>query len=62
MTAVRVAQRFGCRVLGPLELEVDGTPVPLKGVHVRRLVAGLLATGNCPVLDEELACLELGRR
>jgi DNA-binding SARP family transcriptional activator len=57
MTVVSVEQQVSSRVLGPLELEVAGVPVPLKGVQVRRLVAGLLLGGNCPVADGELTAL-----
>ncbi|TDD61571.1 hypothetical protein E1263_06690 [Kribbella antibiotica] len=57
MTVVSVEQQVSSRVLGPLELEVDGTPVQLKGVQVRRLVAGLLLAGDCPMADEELTAL-----
>ncbi|MFK4084400.1 BTAD domain-containing putative transcriptional regulator [Kribbella sp. NPDC020789] len=55
MTTVGVGQRVSCRVLGPMELEVDGEPVPLGSRQVRRLLAALVLADNRPVADGDLA-------
>jgi predicted ATPase/DNA-binding SARP family transcriptional activator len=44
-----------CRVLGPLEVEVDGTTVNLGGPTVRRTLAALLAADSEPLSDDALA-------
>ncbi|HEX4247756.1 MAG TPA: BTAD domain-containing putative transcriptional regulator [Pseudonocardia sp.] len=43
-----------CRVLGPTEVEVEGTGVDLGGPLPRRLVTALVAVGGQPVSDERL--------
>ena len=44
-----------CRVLGPLEVEIDGVLVDLGGPLPRRLLAGLLSAEGAPVRDAALA-------
>jgi DNA-binding SARP family transcriptional activator len=44
-----------CRVLGPLEIEVDGGQVDLGGPLPRRLLSALLAAEGKPVADATLA-------
>jgi predicted ATPase/DNA-binding SARP family transcriptional activator len=44
-----------CRVLGPLEIEVDGGQVDLGGPLPRRLMSALLAAEGKPVADATLA-------
>jgi len=44
-----------CRVLGPLEVEIDGVVVDLRGRRPRRLLAALIAAGGSPVADSVLA-------
>ncbi|MFC9690297.1 BTAD domain-containing putative transcriptional regulator [Kribbella sp. NPDC056951] len=48
-----------CRVLGPVEVEIDGRPVELGGAVPRRLLAAL-STTNRPLPDDELAELVWG--
>ncbi|WP_344146645.1 AfsR/SARP family transcriptional regulator [Kribbella yunnanensis] len=57
MTTVSVEQRLSCRVIGPLELEVDGAALALNGVQARRLLAALVLAEGRPVSDPELADL-----
>ncbi|GAB3954083.1 hypothetical protein GCM10029976_095630 [Kribbella albertanoniae] len=57
MTTVSVEQQVSCRVLGPLELEVDGEALPVNGVQARRLLAALVLADSRPVADLELADL-----
>ena len=45
------------RVLGPLEVEVDGAAVDVGGPSSRRVLAALLAAEGTPVSDSELADL-----
>lgn len=49
-----------CRVLGPVEVEVDGAPVPLGGQIPRRLVAALTAGDGRPVTEDTLVDLLWG--
>ncbi|MDT7640760.1 MAG: hypothetical protein QOC83_5048, partial [Pseudonocardiales bacterium] len=44
-----------CRVLGPLEVEVDGVKADLGGPLPRRLLAALLAAEAKPMSDDTLA-------
>jgi predicted ATPase/DNA-binding SARP family transcriptional activator len=44
-----------CRVLGPLEVEVDGVKADLGGPLPRRLLAALLASEAKPMSDDTLA-------
>src|SRR5882757_1033802 len=44
-----------CRVLGPLEIEVDGGQVDLGGPLPRRLLSALLAAEGKPIADATLA-------
>ncbi|HTF52435.1 MAG TPA: BTAD domain-containing putative transcriptional regulator [Pseudonocardia sp.] len=44
-----------CRVLGPLEIEVDGEQVDLGGPLPRRLMSALLAAEGKPIADATLA-------
>jgi DNA-binding SARP family transcriptional activator len=57
MTTTCVGHQLSCRVLGTLELTVDGVPVALGGVLVRRLLAALVLTENQAVPDDELVDL-----
>ncbi|MEU4157361.1 BTAD domain-containing putative transcriptional regulator [Actinoplanes sp. NPDC026670] len=43
-----------CRVLGPVEIEVDGDPVPIRGPLPRRLVTALAAAQGRPVTEDTL--------
>ncbi|TCC28427.1 AfsR/SARP family transcriptional regulator [Kribbella sindirgiensis] len=54
MTTISVGQQLSCRVLGPLEVAVDGVPVVLSGVLVRRLLAALVLAEGHAVPDDEL--------
>jgi predicted ATPase/DNA-binding SARP family transcriptional activator len=49
-----------CRVLGPVEVEVDGAAVDLGGPVPRRLLAALVMAGGAPVSDDALAELVWG--
>ncbi|MEU8695727.1 BTAD domain-containing putative transcriptional regulator [Streptomyces sp. NPDC048665] len=44
-----------CRVLGPIEVEIDGVPVELGGPLPRRLLAALAAGAGAPVALSALA-------
>jgi DNA-binding SARP family transcriptional activator len=45
---------LSCRVLGPIEVEIDGTAVKITGAVPRRLLAALTTSAR-PVPDSELA-------
>ncbi|WP_177320197.1 BTAD domain-containing putative transcriptional regulator [Actinoplanes philippinensis] len=49
-----------CRVLGPVEIQVDGTSVPLPGLLPRRLVTALAAAHGRPVGEDTLIDLLWG--
>ncbi|GAA5070735.1 AfsR/SARP family transcriptional regulator [Nocardia iowensis] len=44
-----------CRVLGPIEVEVDGVPVELRGPRPRQLLAALSFAAGAPVSNDVLA-------
>lgn len=44
-----------CRILGPIEIEVDGSSVDLGGPVPRRLLTALASTGGVPVSNFALA-------
>lgn len=48
---------MSCRVLGELKLQVDGAPVEVRGVRLRRLLTALVLADGHPVADDELADL-----
>ena len=49
-----------CRVLGPLEIEIEGAPVDLGGPTPRRLAAAMLSAEGAAVSDTALAELAWG--
>ncbi|MFI6047485.1 winged helix-turn-helix domain-containing protein [Nocardia sp. NPDC051321] len=50
-----------CRVLGPIEVEIDGVPVDLRGARPRQLLAALSFAAGASVSNEALAEYLWGR-
>ncbi|MFI7004203.1 BTAD domain-containing putative transcriptional regulator [Nocardia sp. NPDC050175] len=50
-----------CRVLGPIEVEIDGVPVDLRGARPRQLLAALSFAAGASVSNEVLAEYLWGR-
>ncbi|WP_245746518.1 AfsR/SARP family transcriptional regulator [Nocardia altamirensis] len=44
-----------CRVLGPIEVEIDGAPLELRGARLRQLLAALSLAAGAPVSNDALA-------